>query len=64
MAIAINDTVESYDIVDDAGYEAYSVDATISKIMVNTADSNQFCGQSGSHGQETGWIPYSEWSKT
>jgi hypothetical protein len=39
-AIANNNSEEPYEIVDDAGYEAYSVDTTISEIMVNAADSN------------------------
>jgi hypothetical protein len=50
-------------IVDDVGYEAYLVDTTISEIIVNAADSNQFSGKSGNLSQGSGWIPYSEWVK-
>jgi hypothetical protein len=59
MDIAGNNPEDPYDIIDDAGYEAYSVDTTIPKIMANAADSNRFSGKAGSHGQQSRWIPYS-----
>jgi hypothetical protein len=39
-AISGNNLDKPYDPVDDKGYTAYSVDTTISEIMVNAADSN------------------------
>jgi hypothetical protein len=63
-AIAGNEVDEPYDPYDDKGYKAYLVDTTISEIMVNAADSNQFSGKSGNGSQGSGRIPYSEWFKT
>jgi hypothetical protein len=60
MAISGNNLDEPYGPVDDAGYTAYSVDTTISEIMVDAADSNQFSGKSGNHSQSSSRIPYSE----
>jgi hypothetical protein len=45
MAIYGTNVDEPYDSVMDSGYTAYSVDITISEIMDNAADSNQFSGE-------------------
>jgi hypothetical protein len=62
-AIASNDPEESYNIIGDAGYEAYLVDTMISETMVNTADSNQFSGTTGTCSLVSGRIPFSDWIK-
>jgi hypothetical protein len=55
------DLEEPYDIVNDAGYEAYSVDTTISEIMVNAeTPTDSVVNLVATVKSLAGWIPHSE----